>query len=257
VAHSMFDVLTVEQVMSAYRTMEKIVGSAQYSQDQAGLLSAVVAHVPDADCASLTEHRDGVYRTLSASSDLAWEADELQFKIGSGPCLDAIVEHEVLASIDIGSDGRWPEFGALVSQTLGIQSMISLRLLSDIPDSSYALNVYAQRRDAFDDRDLVFCLMVGSHASSMVRSSQTHERILNLERALETNREIATAVGIVMATHKLPAASGFELIRLMSMNSNRKLRDIAADIVLTGVVDLPKSNGLPLSGSPTAQARRR
>ena len=115
-ARSMFDVLTVEQIMSAYRTMETV-GSAQYSQDQHGLLSAVGAHVAHADGASLTEVRDGLYRTLSASSDLAREADELQFKIGSGPCLDAILEHEVRASIDIGSDGRWPRYGCLVSQT--------------------------------------------------------------------------------------------------------------------------------------------
>ena len=139
---------------------------------------------------------------------------------------------------------------------LGIRSIISLRLLSDIPDGGYALNVYARRPDAFDDRDLLFCLMVGSHASSFVRSSHTQETILNLERALETNREIATAVGIVMATHKLSAAGSFELIRLMSMNTNRKLRDIAADIVLTGAVDLTKSNGLPVSGRPSAQRRR-
>ncbi len=51
-----------------------------------------------------------------------------------------------------------------------------------------------------------------------------------IRAALDSNRVIGTAVGIVMATYRLTAQQGFDLLVKASQNSNRKLRDIAADV---------------------------
>ena len=54
--------------------------------------------------------------------------------------------------------------------------------------------------------------------------------------ALDTNRVIGTAVGIVMASYQLTAQQGFQLLVTASQNTNSKLRDIAARVVDTGAL---------------------
>jgi DNA-binding response OmpR family regulator len=54
--------------------------------------------------------------------------------------------------------------------------------------------------------------------------------------ALDTNRAIGTAVGIVMASYQLTAQQGFQLLVAASQNTNSKLRDIAARVVDTGAL---------------------
>ena len=59
----------------------------------------------------------------------------------------------------------------------------------------------------------------------------------NLQTALETRAVIDQAKGILMERHKLTADQAFQLLARASMTSNRKLRDVAEDLVRTG--DLP------------------
>jgi DNA-binding response OmpR family regulator len=58
----------------------------------------------------------------------------------------------------------------------------------------------------------------------------------NLRRALATNRTIATAIGIVLTHHQLDATRSYQALVRISQHTNRKLRDLAADVVDTGVL---------------------
>ena len=60
----------------------------------------------------------------------------------------------------------------------------------------------------------------------------------HLEEALRSSRKIGAAIGIVMTHHNLNEQDAFELLREASMNSNRKLRSLAEEVVLTGDVSL-------------------
>ncbi len=62
------------------------------------------------------------------------------------------------------------------------------------------------------------------------------ERTANLQIALATNREIGMAMGIVMQRSGCKPDDAFATLRRASQDTNRKLRDVAADIVLTGEV---------------------
>jgi AmiR/NasT family two-component response regulator len=55
---------------------------------------------------------------------------------------------------------------------------------------------------------------------------------------VDSNRVIGTAVGIAMASYRLTAQQGFQLLVTASQNTNSKLRDIAARIVDTDAVPL-------------------
>ena len=62
------------------------------------------------------------------------------------------------------------------------------------------------------------------------------EHAENLEKALATSRIIGAAVGIVMARHGLTEAPAFDVLCKLSMDTNRKLRDVADEVVLTGAL---------------------
>jgi signal transduction histidine kinase/DNA-binding response OmpR family regulator len=57
-----------------------------------------------------------------------------------------------------------------------------------------------------------------------------------LRQALQSNRTTGTAVGIVMTRYELNAELAFQVLKRTSQQSNRKLHDIAAEVVRTGAL---------------------
>jgi signal transduction histidine kinase/DNA-binding response OmpR family regulator len=57
-----------------------------------------------------------------------------------------------------------------------------------------------------------------------------------LQQALQTNRTIGTAIGIVMANYELDPSRAFKVLVRTSQQTNRKLHDIAAEVVRTGAL---------------------
>jgi DNA-binding response OmpR family regulator len=67
--------------------------------------------------------------------------------------------------------------------------------------------------------------------------SQAEDRVANLRTALASNRSIGAAIGVIMATEKLSHEKAFERLREASQRTHRKLRDLADDVLCTGVLD--------------------
>ena len=65
---------------------------------------------------------------------------------------------------------------------------------------------------------------------------EAEDRASNLQRAVSSNRLIGTALGIVMATRKLTAEQAFTVLREKSQTTNRKLREVADEVVFTGAL---------------------
>ncbi|SFP60881.1 ANTAR domain-containing protein [Geodermatophilus dictyosporus] len=63
------------------------------------------------------------------------------------------------------------------------------------------------------------------------------EQLAGLETALQSNRRIGMALGILMALRKVDEAAAFELLRTVSSRRNRKLRLVAEDVIRTGTVE--------------------
>ena len=64
--------------------------------------------------------------------------------------------------------------------------------------------------------------------------SQAEDEAANLRVALASNRRIGTALGILMYRFKIGNDESFTLLRETSQRLNRKLGDIADEVVLTG-----------------------
>jgi chromosomal replication initiation ATPase DnaA len=69
------------------------------------------------------------------------------------------------------------------------------------------------------------------------RLESAEATITHLQEALHTNRRIGVAMGILMARLHLTHDQAWEFLRQQSQRSNRKLRDLADEIVYTGTLD--------------------
>jgi len=203
-----------------------------------------VERVPKARAASITTLSHDRFVTAAATDDVARRADAIQYELGSGPCVDAIVEHAIYQPKDLARDERWPEYGRRVSSQLGVRSMLSFRLNLESTDMLAGLNFYAVEPNAFEDHDLAEGLLLSTHAAQAVATVYLRDRVQNLQRALRSNRDIGTAVGVLVAQHKLTRDQAFDLLRIASQNTNRKVYDIALDVIDTGVLPVTP-NGRP------------
>lgn len=59
----------------------------------------------------------------------------------------------------------------------------------------------------------------------------------NLTVALESNREIGQAIGILMARRRITSEQAFDRLRAVSQRTHRKLRELAEDVVETGILE--------------------
>jgi ANTAR domain-containing protein/GAF domain-containing protein len=210
--------------------------------DRSTALTAVtrvaVSHVPGTEWASITEGRNGRFATITATDDAARAADEIQYELGSGPCVDAVLQDTTFRTGDLRGDDRWSAFGQRAADAFGVRSMLSFRLHHDDDDRIVGLNLYATKPDAFDDDAVVIGTLVATHGALATEAASARENADQLQRALMNSRDIGTAVGILMSQHKIARDQAFSLLRIASQNSNRKVIDIAADVVRTGALDL-------------------
>ena len=174
-------------------------------------------------------------RTTAGTSELPYQWDQLQYEHGEGPCLGAIAANGVELVPDLRTENRWPLFTRAIVDQTPARSMLSFRLFLTEQNRA-ALNLYATRPGAFTDQSTATGSIFAAYASMALLAAARHDTANHLTRALETNREIGVAMGILMANGKLTSPQAFDQLRTASQNFNRKLHDIAADVALTGAL---------------------
>lgn len=211
--------------------------------DPDGSLGAVarraVEVIAGAEHAAVSRGRPGKFETVGQTSDVPPRVDQIQYDLDSGPCVDAAEQQRTFRTGKLGVDSRWPEFGRRAYEEHGIESMLSARLFIEGDDLIAALNIYSSLSDAFDEGDQTVAVLLASHATLAVRGARQSKQIANLERALESNRGIGIAIGVLMSQHKITQEQAFDLLRIASQHTHRKLVDIAAEVAETGTLELP------------------
>ena len=76
--------------------------------------------------------------------------------------------------------------------------------------------------------------MLATHGSLLVTAMMAREAAKNLAEALQTNREVGVAMGVLMHRHKLTREQAFDLLRLAGQDGNRSLADVATEVADTG-----------------------
>src|SRR6476620_9514942 len=146
------------------------------------LARAAVERVPGARWASVTSYEHDRFRTVAATDDIARRADAIQYAVGSGPCLDAIVDDTLYRPRDLRHDDRWPEYGERVSRELGMRSMLSYRLGHEADDSIDSLNIYGDEVAACDVHAELVSLKLATHGALAVAVSANQQQVEHLRR---------------------------------------------------------------------------
>jgi ANTAR domain/GAF domain len=201
-----------------------------------------VAVVPGAEYAGITRRRNGAFETLAPTHQLVEDADAIQYELRSGPCLDALTRASMVHADDIGTDPRWPAFGPRAAAETGVRSMLSYRLVVDDDELVAGLNLYAAKQAAFTRTAEVIGTLVATHGALAVIGASTRERASQLEHALVTSRDIGVAMGVLMARHMITRSQAFDLLRIASQHTNRKLADLARVVADTGSLPLPTTD---------------
>ncbi|WP_197029142.1 GAF and ANTAR domain-containing protein [Blastococcus sp. URHD0036] len=190
------------------------------------IVRAATAMIPGASEASISTTSGGKVDSRAASGELPRLVDALQQETRQGPCLDALGEHRTVHVPDMATERRWPHF-ATRAAALGAGSMLCFQLYVE-DDNIGALNLYAGRAHAFDEASEHIGLLFAAHAAIAYAGARKRE---DLERALDARDLIGQAKGILMERYGLTGQRAFQLLVRLSNESNRRLRDLALDVV--------------------------
>jgi len=184
------------------------------------------------DFAGCTLVRDGKATTAVFTDPLSPEIDGAQYESGRGPCLDAYREGVVFRIDDTHAENPWPEFSEAAAAH-GIRSTMSFPLAGE-QAAIGALNLYSRAQANFDDNDAISAAVV-AHSSALLASAQAywsaHQLSEDLQTAMLSRSTIEQAKGIIMGARHCDADTAFAELQRASQHQNRKLRDIAAEIV--------------------------
>jgi GAF domain-containing protein len=186
-----------------------------------------------ADAGSVTLLLKSRPTTVAATAEVAALLDESQYEQGYGPCLDAVLADAPMEIPDMRAETRWPKFTPIAVEH-GVLSSLSTPI--PVLDSvAAAVNLYATKPDAFCHADHAAVQELVRYASAAIANIHLYDAsrtlVEQLRTAAQSRAVIDQARGILMQMHRCTADEAFDILRRTSQHSNRKIRDIAAEIV--------------------------
>ncbi|HVF20056.1 MAG TPA: GAF and ANTAR domain-containing protein [Mycobacteriales bacterium] len=174
----------------------------------------------------------------ASTSQLVTDLDALQTTLGEGPCGDAIGGVNCVYSHDLADEPRWPRF-APAAADLGLRSVAAYRLF-DGEQTLGALQLYGRHPASFNHLDraqgLLFAAIAGLALGNAEGEEAARIKFDELQKALISREVIGQAQGILMERERITAEQAFTLLRVASQRLNVKLRDVAQELVDTGLV---------------------
>ncbi|MBM9477968.1 ANTAR domain-containing protein [Nakamurella flavida] len=80
------------------------------------------------------------------------------------------------------------------------------------------------------------CVLLADQSRLTERMDQLHVHTEQLRAAVESNRRIGAAIGVLMVRSSLTEEAAFDALRRASNTANRKLREVADEVIYTGAL---------------------
>jgi GAF domain-containing protein len=223
--------------LGAAQFLPELAGLLLSEQSVIGLLDVVVNLAAsgiegvDEASVSLVVGSGPRFATTNASSPTIRTVDEAQYAEGQGPCVEAIrTGQEVSISLP---EPRWADFSDAAMKA-GVRSVWSLPLVP-VDKSTGALNLYSKGERLWEGASRPAARGLARQAAVLLANAATlaSAELANrhLQLALENRDVIGQAKGILMARRGVTADQAFDILRVSSQRSGRKLRDVAAEVV--------------------------
>lgn len=216
------------------------------------IVDLVQQSMPAGSEVSITLIRDEHPTTAAFTGRLADVLDETQYERGHGPCLEAALGGLLTEIPDATTEDRWPEY---IPVLLEHDALSALAAPVPAMHPIAALNVYSRTARAFTDEDrsalAQFAAYAGAALTNMDALQDARDLAEGLQKATVFRSVIEQAKGILMERHRLTADQAFRLLADASMHSNRRVRDIAEALVLTGEMpEAPPARETRTPGTP-------
>lgn len=192
------------------------------------------ALLPNCAAASVTLVDRRTPRTVASTDDRATAVDIVQYEVGDGACLRAALTESVVRVDDVATEDRWPELARAAAEH-ELASLLSVPIQLPGPDTFGALNLYAEVPKAYGPDDEQLSQEFAAQASVLVENVRAYwaaiDEARQLALAMQSRAEIEQAKGVIMASHGCGPDEAFDVLRRISQTENRKLRDVARDVV--------------------------
>jgi hypothetical protein len=222
---------------TVHHLQEILVGAGNAVEFLSGLSGLAAEAVSDAagseiECAVTLKLRRRP-TTAAGSSARALELDQVEQMLGDGPCLRALREMSPVLIDDVAQDARWNIYTEeLVKRNVHSTLGVPLEITSD---ASAALNFFATRPGVFTadvyDKAVGFAAAAHNTLHLSVRINTAQNRADDLEAALESRTAINLACGVIMAQNRCSQQEAMGILTRVSSNRNRKLRDVARELI--------------------------
>ena len=178
---------------------------------------------------------DGSAATVARTSAEVAVIDELQYRSGAGPCIEAARSVRIVVADEFTATERWPQFAAAAA-TYGVESFLSIPVPPFEPGMrAGALNVYGICPDGFATSELalmkLFTIAAGYAISTTERYRGASGLARGLGQILDSRAVIDQAKGVLMAVHGVDADDAFGMLVEKSQRSNKKLRIVAEELL--------------------------
>ncbi|MGH8891430.1 MAG: GAF and ANTAR domain-containing protein [Acidothermaceae bacterium] len=189
--------------------------------------------IPGVAAVSVTLIHGDHANTAAFAGEIANQLDERQYEEGYGPCLDAARTGKVVVVTEMADEQRWPKFSPHAVRH-GVRSSLSVGL--PVREQVIgALNIYAYAPDNFDADAVELARTFASYAAVALANASlytsTAELAGQLQQAMESRAAIEQAKGIIMGQLRCDAEAAFAVLIARSQHQNRKLRDIAIEVI--------------------------
>src|SRR5947209_16302920 len=218
----------------AFAQLSKIMLSEQQLSETLGRVAELAKQtIPGAADVSVTLMEDRHVSTVAFTGALASQLDERQYEAGFGPCMDAALSGATVTIENTAADPTYPDFGRAAARH-GITHTMSIGL-PVARQTIGALNIYGTADGAFDAATQELATAFASYAAVAVANAgvyaSTATLAANLQHALQSRAVIDQAKGILMGRHGITPDAAFDMLSTQSQTTNRKVRDVAADLV--------------------------
>ncbi|MDH2414913.1 GAF and ANTAR domain-containing protein [Nocardioides sp. CER19] len=228
----MTEQLPFDEAAKAFRALAELVYQADsYAEVYDAICRTALSAVPGCDRACVMTMRAGEPPVCEAATDpIARRIDEMERQVGEGPCVDAILTQRYECDADISIGPTWPRLAERVLAETPVRGMVGYRILVGSRKAG-ALNLFSDTPGAFTAEAGSMGAIMAAFASVALAAAAEHESARSLRDALDSNREIGKAIGLMMATHGISDEDAFNMLRDASSKLNLRLAIVARRLV--------------------------
>lgn len=181
----------------------------------------------------------GSFAVLAASDPTGRVVEDAQVEHRRGPCVDCVQTGHPVAVADLAAAQDWWPGWRPQALAAGVRSVLALPLIAR-GVAIGALDLYADRADAFTDRDTRIATGLARVAAAVVVTHRNLARARTvtdqLERALQSRVVIEQAKGVVAAVLRVDVDTAFDLVRSHCRRTNQRISEVS-DALRSGRLD--------------------